>query len=108
MRVPDEIKNCVCFLCVEVREQRQPVLRYGGTGFFVRVPAESVEGADHVYVVTAKHCVEKATEHGSLYLRINDRSGGAALVKADEEWLYPTDQAGDVAVLPFDERPENL
>lgn len=57
MRVPDEIRDCVCF----VQTHRGANARVG-TGFFVGVRI----GDDHVYAyaVTARHCILSPAWHG--------------------------------------------
>jgi hypothetical protein len=97
MRVPDEVLQCVCFICVKSGD----VYRYGGTGFFVSVPSEMYPKARYVYLITAKHCIEKAQQYGNLYLRLNKVDGKADMVKVEAKWLYSDREASDVAVLRF-------
>lgn len=97
MRVPDEVLQCVCFLCVKDGD----VYRYGGTGFFVSVPSEMYPKDRYVYLITAKHCIEKAQQYGNLYLRLNKVDGKAGMVKVEGEWLYSDREASDVAVMLF-------
>lgn len=76
MRVPDEILQCVCFICSAYSENAWRVARYGGTGFFVSVPSQSHDGTHYIYLLTARHCVEKARSMGKLIIRMSIRSGG--------------------------------
>jgi hypothetical protein len=97
MRVPDDLLQCVGFLCVQSGEWL-----YGGTGFFVRVMSE----ADPVnvwygYFVTAKHCVLKAQEYGDLHIRLNGRKGGFVNVRIAAPWIFPEDPSVDLAIIPF-------
>jgi hypothetical protein len=101
MRVPDELKSCVCFLCVDERDGGSKKRRYAGTAFFVSVPCVGTPEKGHVYAVTAKHCIENAKVYDALYLRVNALDGGARFVKVDTRWIYPEDTAADVAVLPL-------
>jgi hypothetical protein len=101
MRVPDELLDCVYFLCVDVGRPDAHVMKYGGTGFFVSIRSEVLPETQFVYLVTARHCVEKAKNYGPLYLRLNTRDGGAKFIEIDMEWYYPDNDASDVAVLPF-------
>jgi hypothetical protein len=99
MRVRDNLTQCVCFLCVQKREQDRTMLHYGGTAFFVSVPSNAASGGQYIYVVTAKHCIEKAKNSGDLFLRINTQDGGVELIKMTSEWDYPDNEAVDLAVL---------
>jgi hypothetical protein len=101
MRVHDATTSCVCFLCVEEMHQGQKKQRYGGTAFFVSVPSEVVDDREHLYLVTAKHCVVKAKERGTLYLRLNISQGGAKMVEAETGWVFPDSDGADVAILPL-------
>jgi len=99
VRVPDEIKRCVCFLCVKINRNGREVMEYGGTAFFVSIPGfRSENGLAHTYLVTAKHCVEQAKKYGELYLRMNTKAGGSEFVKVTSEWVYPDNEAVDVAI----------
>lgn len=98
MRIPDELIDCVAFLCIQDRNGK---FSYKGTGFFVRVKSANVD-ADYGYLVTAKHCIEKAKALGSpLYARINTTDGGCEFLQISGDWLYPQDEGTDVAVLPL-------
>jgi hypothetical protein len=101
MRIPDEVKQCMCFLCVEQTQAGVQRLRYGGTAFFVSLPSADMPDTQHIYMVTAKHCIEQANQEGDLYLRVNTKAGGARLIQVTSEWYYPEDEAIDIAVLPF-------
>ncbi len=98
MFVPRVISECVCFICVKERGRWRPK----ATAFFVSVPVEPgvIEGG-HLYLVTAKHCVEKAKQFGSMSVRINTKSGNVLYEEVKEEWLTLEEEATDVAVLPF-------
>jgi len=103
MRVPDEVLECVCFLCVNDRG----TYKYGGTGFFITIPSEKHTNIKYVYIVTAKHCVERAKQYGALYLRLNTLNGKAEMIEVKRDWFYPLDESSDVAVLPF-VPPQNI
>ncbi len=99
IRIPDSIKNAVCFLAVKDRGH----LRFGGTGFFVIHPdiVGSVEWAT-LYLVTARHCVEQALgKFGNLYARLNLKGGETRTVELRGPWIK-SDQA-DLAIMPFEE-----
>src|SRR5215204_2658959 len=75
VRIPDTLLKCVCFLCVEGRDSQGVRWRYGGTGFFLVVMSDVIPDQGSVYLVTAKHCVERAQQYGALYLRLNTVDG---------------------------------
>jgi hypothetical protein len=75
------------------------------TAFFVGVGI--ADDAYVVYVVTARHVIERAETHGSLYLRLNRRSGGVENIElADDIWTSGTDS--DVAVASLASLPVAL
>jgi hypothetical protein len=79
MRVRDEILKCVFFLGVGSPDR----LTYEGTGLFVSIRSEASPDRRYVYLVTARHNLERAPrESGSLYLRINTMDTGSQLVPA--------------------------
>lgn len=97
MRLPDVVKGCVGFLCVE---EPAGSMRLKGTAFLVSVPIEGAElDLNVLYLVTAKHCVTMAQAAGArLYLRLNTAGGIATAAKLETEWVYPDDEATDLAV----------
>lgn len=105
MRIPDELLECVCFLCVEKPTPEGAAWHYGGTGFFVNVPNEvAPQSLSHTYLVTARHCVVQASKTGMpLFLRVNTVEGGAEMVRvmSESQWVYSEDKSADVAVLPW-------
>jgi hypothetical protein len=105
MDIPDDIKNCVCFIC---GKNQDGSYHYGGTGFFVSVRSEQHQDQNYAYLVTAKHNIEKAKaeRYYDLYLRLNTTRGDADFIQVTDEWLYHEDEAVDVAVLPFDTAPK--
>jgi hypothetical protein len=99
MRVRDNLKQCVCFLCVQKQKHGRNIMEYGGTAFVVGVKSEVKPDSSYIYVVTAKHCVEAAKNSGDLFLRLNTLEGGVELIKIQSEWIYAENEAIDVAVL---------
>lgn len=94
MRVPDEVKECVCYVCSKTDEKYS----CGATAFFVSVPAESTDELSFVYVVTAKHNLAKVEARGSdVYLRVNLAAGGAKYIRVTADWHYP-ESGADAAV----------
>jgi hypothetical protein len=104
MRVPDELRECVCFV--------QPVWPSGpggrATAFFIGVPF-GVEGQRYAYAVTAKHCItggdEARRQHGNrpatkAILWVNHREHGRLSEKTlVSDWLLH--DTADVAVYPL-------
>ncbi len=99
MRVPDNIIECVCFLCIKKVDNDREYYTVGGTAFFVSIPSETHPDIGYVYLVTARHCADAAKEAGNLYIRVNLKAGGAAYIKGDP-YVFgtpPDDDASDVA-----------
>jgi len=104
MRIPEEIKKVVCFLCV--REANGNYQSYG-TGFFVGV---HLEDWDFLYFVTAKHLLDDAKDNGyeKIYLRLNKKNGGIDYVELNTDaWFHFEEEPIDltligVAILPSD------
>jgi hypothetical protein len=103
MRIPDDWMECVCFLCTR---QSNGQYHYGGTAFFISVPAEHNPNLEFHYIVTAKHCIEHARQSGSsIFLRLNQPEKAIFVEERDcirDTWIY-SDQA-DVAVSRFELR----
>ncbi|HLK60047.1 MAG TPA: hypothetical protein VKU00_26035 [Chthonomonadaceae bacterium] len=102
MRVPEPIRDCACFLCTQRRDNGNPIYEYRGTAFFVSMPSDEMAGVEHLYLITAKHNIEKAKEKGDLFVRLNKTSGGVEFIKVASEWVYPDNDASDVAILAAD------
>ncbi len=100
MRITDDILNCVCFLCVKIRGEYAEEYHFIGTGFFIGVETSDFE---FCYLVTARHILKYAEDkgHKDLYVRLNTKAGGADYVLLDDNWVVRTNDAIDVAVLPF-------
>lgn len=99
MRVPDEILDAVCFLAVRSKRDGRETWHYGGTAFFVAWPSEADSNSHYLYLVTARHCIQRATDSGEdLHVRVNWKDGGARNILIVGEWGYPENDADDVAV----------
>src|SRR5260370_7966118 len=107
MRVPEIINRCVCFLCVENPQGASVRYRYGGTAFFVQV--QQTPDIRFPYLVTAKHCVDRAAQHGGLKVRLNfkDGKGAQVLDLPSTAWFYHQNPPSDVSIMPF-VPPNNL
>ncbi len=60
VRVPDNIIECVCFLCIKKVDNDREYYTVGGTAFFVSIPSETHPDIGYVYLVTARHCADAA------------------------------------------------
>jgi hypothetical protein len=107
MRVPDDLRDCVCFLrssWASLPSDKSPTL---GTAFFVSMPVPGLPqltDAVALYLVTAKHCVEHKTAGlaDSVELFINRRSGGFDAIPLDPKaWTrHPTSDVAITNVIP--------
>jgi hypothetical protein len=97
MRVPDELKISVCFLC---GKRKNPSYEILGTGFFVSVTLPSKPEVGYLYLVTAKHIIDRAKrkKYRGFYLRINTDAGGVDFVKVPDRWIYPKAPPSDFAI----------
>ena len=102
MRLPDAIRDAVCFIAVKMPSGN---LRFGGTGFFVTHEDETAYGPHRtLYLVTAKHCVEQAiASSGSVYARINLSNGTTKTVQLHGPWIKSD---SDVAMMVIDDDDE--
>ena len=111
MRLPDEVIDSVCFLCVKARDDYGEYDHFIGTAFFVscRFPSSA---HPYTYLVTARHVIKGAKKdgHTDFYVRLNyrkEREGGRGkIIPLPDEWEYPENEGIDVAVIPF--TPETL
>lgn len=97
LRIPDVIKNSVCFLAV----RDSGGYRFGGTGFFV-LHSEDILGRnwETMYLVTANHCVEKARAFGKLYARLTLYTGETRTIELTGPWIQS--EPSDLAIMPMD------
>lgn len=104
MRVPDEVKKCVGFACVNRKDDISLI----GTVFFVEV-AYYADMRFFCYAVTAKHVIVKALHESvddKLLVRVNKPDGWEYLTTSISDWrFHPSDSSVDVAVLPIRGRP---
>ncbi len=101
MRVLDEIKDCVVFVCFKDMDNE---MKLCGTAFIL---GTSIEGTDQSFVdvVTAKHVIEGISEYSidqTVYLRLNNNTGGIVYADAPiDKWISDTSSASfvDIAIL---------
>jgi hypothetical protein len=97
MRIPDELRECVCFIQAVWPSSQSGI----GTAFFVAVPLEGEEHWFH-YVVTAKHCIAdvKTGPADTAMLLVNQVGGDRTSLRTRvSDWLLH--ETADVAVLPI-------
>lgn len=101
MQVPDEVRQCVVYLCASTASGMQ----LAGTGFLVGVkPENELVVGMFAYVVTAKHVlrdIKSVSTDGQAYLRLNRQAGEPEMVGTPiDSWeTHPTDPSVDAAVL---------
>jgi hypothetical protein len=103
VKISDEIRKCVFFICVpKTLINGTQGVSFVGTGFFVGVELEGLEGLQRIFLVTAKHVAEKLANKQYL-IRLNNKTGGSNYIQGGgTKWFYhPTDNAVDVAVIPY-------
>jgi hypothetical protein len=84
----------------DTTESGDPFGDIQGTGFFVRVPASTIDPiVSHLYLVTAKHVVEDLGT-SDPYILVNGKDGKAKLLKqlGPKWWTHPSDSTADVVV----------
>lgn len=99
MLVPDEIKQCVVFLCY--RHNGKTAL--AGTGFFVGLDDAAI-GRSFVYLITAKHVIEhiqESSDDKKAVIRINTLDGASELIESRcADWKsHPRDGTADVSCI---------
>jgi hypothetical protein len=94
MRFDEEARKCVVFLCLSENS-------FVGTAFLVGVTSQKSKMV-YSYLVTAKHVAEGLTNK-PFFVRMNDTQGSCKYIRVEAtNWYYhPSDDAADVAVLPF-------
>src|SRR5438067_650180 len=97
MRLPDDLLQCVCFLCIK----RGAGFEFAGTAFFVGHPSDTHPEVSYVYLVTAKHCVVAGEKAGGLYVRMNTVDGKSGMLQINTQWVYATDPGADVAAISW-------
>ncbi len=99
MRLPDEVLKSVCSLCIKGTQRGGQGFRYGGTAFFVALRSEVHPSAAYIYLVTARHNVDRAQRSGTdLYVRLNRRNLTAGYLKIDTPWIRPQENGVDLAI----------
>jgi hypothetical protein len=101
MRIPRDIVNCVCFICVKAKDKYGLLYdHFIGTAYFIR---RTRFGSDIECLVTAKHVLNDAKEKGysEFYVRLNTFDGSSETLPIPSQWVEHENPAVDVAVLLF-------
>lgn len=102
LRVPSDLKKCVCFICL----MKNGRWKYGGTGIIVGYPVKLLSEGCHTYIATARHLIDDAKREGlDVKLRLNTKDGGVRFVgTSKDDWLSPENGGlfSDIALLPVD------
>src|SRR5215212_8114357 len=108
MRLPDTIKECVCFLCI--RWPTGPNAgHYESKGTAILIVMRE-QGFDFLYLVTAKHIVDWVKKHrdkfDSIYARLNTKDGGHEYIDIGLNWVVYDETKHDIDIaltpVPFD------
>ncbi|MGO9792031.1 MAG: hypothetical protein ACLP8S_21770 [Solirubrobacteraceae bacterium] len=96
MRIPDSIRDCVCFIGTE---DAHGGVHLGGTVGLVSMRLGSLHRYA-TYFITARHCVRRAIESGDKpVVRVNSAEDGVSLIDISTlTWNYPDNDASDIAV----------
>ena len=100
VQVPDLPQKTVAFLYTDSAQGKQAK----GTAFFVHIIEHDIP---FNYLITCKHCVEPLMNHPNttIYCRLNryDKPDVVycPLPKQESDWLFHSDPAVDLAVLPW-------
>ncbi len=107
MPIPPEVKAIVTFIFAP---NEGGTLVPNGTGFFVGVRNPEKQDSFFVYIVTAKHVIQKpdrSTYFPTVFVRVNKKEGEAEILRLDlvpegplKNIFVHEDSAVDVAVIP--------
>ncbi len=98
--VPEAYQHTIAFLCVDDPDSTKRIPK--ATGFFVSVPIENSPDSRMIYIVTARHCIEKARQYKQIYIRFNLKEGRGKFLEPptiiDDWYIHDT---ADVATIPL-------
>lgn len=95
-KLPNKALDCVCYLYRSAEDARAGQ-EFGGTGFLISVPVETVKDRIFLYVVTNWHV---AVRDGFSVIRLNTHEGGVDIFEfGPEDWTF--DPRYDIAVIPI-------
>jgi hypothetical protein len=97
--IPPQFRDCAIYL-YPTEQAAKAGQAVGGSGFLVGVRSLTIPGRIHLYAVTNEHVVRPARGNTNPIIRLNDRSGNAAILKvAVKSWL-PHPDGDDITVTP--------
>lgn len=102
MRVPPEVKKCVCFIArpadgADGTHQAELI----GTAFFVGLASKKIPRLSYLYLVTARHVAEQVM-NGPFWVRVNTKDGSSKLYAGNNvKWIFHPDENVDVALFPW-------
>jgi hypothetical protein len=101
MRIPDELLKSVVFICKQGNSKASKY-EFLATAFLFSVTIPEHPLPQCVYLVTAKHVIERSQFRGyDLEARVNKRGGDAEFVPLRGAWEVSDDPGCDLAVSPF-------
>lgn len=112
MQIPDNIRKCVAFIGCIPPGKTVPEVK--ATGFFVGMPNPDSGLCPFVYLVTARHVIDKIRDLNcsEVWVRWNFKDGTARQIPTPiTEWMFhpnSNDEDVDVAVLNVNNAPENI
>ncbi|TSC63355.1 MAG: hypothetical protein Athens041674_183 [Parcubacteria group bacterium Athens0416_74] len=101
MEIPDDIRQCVVFLCKKKVVNGKEIYAPQGTGFLVSI-LDAESQLNFIYLVTALHNIENE-DLDNISIRLNGKDGGRLdfVMKGAQWYTHPSDSNVDVAVIPF-------
>jgi hypothetical protein len=110
--VDDAYRESVCFLCVDKSDDTGAVRKEPcATAFVIGMPLKEIpkgfssmyrptDASHTLYLVTARHVLDESRSSGTLFARMNLRSGGVTHCELPQDsWTSHT--SSDVAIVPI-------
>ena len=108
MRIPDGLLKSTAFVVSIANKDRDHVpaeYDFEGSGFLVGLRSHHCSGQSFHYFVTADHVISQI--RSKVGIRVNLRQGGTTIVPVEQWYRHPSDPTADVAVAPFEIKPEH-
>lgn len=109
MNIPNDIKKVVAFIFIQDKDGN---IIPQGTGFFVGIKSADNPNGSFVYLVTAKHVLQRENKTdflSTVYVRLNKKDAGSDLLRLDlilsgrnKNVFTHNDPSVDIAVVPAD------
>jgi hypothetical protein len=104
---PPQILNCAVYIYPSKESATVGELSSGGSGVSVFVPLKENQDAGQIYVVTARHVIEKM-RNPVLRINKNKTGGGMDCFETNRSRWVDHPDGDDLAALPIDLDPESL